>query len=313
MAAGDKKDQSDSAVVAEKLEQLLANNREPKVSELRTALLAGAAQGGTAAQEVSRFLKTKVSGASQALMGFCDLRRLYAETPIKCEMRPRSPDAPGVGGGLVAGVGLFSKADIQTGEVITEWEVHGVSSAWNNDTKRTVYYDPRLSKNVDFADNSISETKLAAEALTVSFGDSRFYHFPLAFTTCPYKLAHFANDTDVCPDPEGAGYTREMLLKYKNTATRANAAFRCELGIRAALVSTQPIAAGEEILVHWGTHHWQELRAMHRRGMRLAAMPQQETKEEGEDETKEEEEDAVSPKARGLEGDSARSAERPGA
>ena len=289
MADGEKASGDD--VIAQKLEQLLANNREPKVSELRTALLAGAAQGGDAAEEVSNFVRTKVSGASHALMGFCDLRRLYAQTPQKCEMRPRttSDDVPAVGGGLVAAVGLFAKDDIQAGEVITEWEAHGVSSTWNNDAKRTVYYDPRLLTQEDFApDNTLSETKLAAEALSVSFGDSRFYHFPLAFTTCPYKLAHFANDTAVCPDPKAAGYTREMLLEYKNTATRANAAFRCALGIRAALVSVQRISAGDEILVHWGAHHWEELRAMHRRGMRLAAMPQthlrQEEKEEEEEE-----------------------------
>lgn len=309
MAADDEK--SDAAVVAQKLEQLLANNREPKVSELRTALLASFAQGGAPAQEVSRFLKTKVSGASQALMGFCDLRRLYAATAIKCEMRPRSDDVPGVGGGLVAGVGLFANADIAAGEIITEWETHGVTSAWNNDASRTVYYDPRLTEHVEFADKSISEVKLASEALSISFGHSRVYHFPLAFTTCPYKLAHFANDTGVCPDPKGAGYTREMLIEYKDTAARANANWGCELGIRAALVSNRPIASGEEILVHWGAHHWQELRAMHQRGMRLAVMPEEtraeaneeeETKEEEEDldvETKEEEED-VSPEKPGA-------------
>ena len=276
---------SDDDVIAQRLEQLLANNREPKVSELRTALLAGAAQGGDAAREVSRFVRTKVSGASQALMAFCDLRRLYAQTPQKCEMRPRttSDDVPAVGGGLVATVGLFAKDDIEVGEVITEWDAHGVSSRWNNDAKRTVYYDPRLLTQEDFAaDNGLSETKLAAEALSVSFGDSRFYHFPLAFTTCPYKLAHFANDTAVCPDPKAAGYTREMLLKYKNTATRANAAFRCSLGIRAALVSVRRIPAGDEIIVHWGAHHWEELRAMHQKGMRLAAMPEEKEEEEEE-------------------------------
>lgn len=307
MAADD--EQSDAAVVAQKLEQLLANNREPKVSELRTALLACAAQGGPPAEEVSRFVTTKVSGASQALMGFCDLRRLYAATAIKCEMRPRSDDVPGVGGGLVAGVGLFANADIAAGEVITEWETHGISSTWNNDAKRTVYFDPRLANHVDFDDdNSITETKLAAEALSVSFDHSRFYHFPLAFTTCPYKLAHFANDTGVCPDPNGAGYTREMLIEYKNTAARANAAFQCELGIRVALISTQPIASGQEILVHWGTHHWQELRSMHQRGMRLAVMPPQPQREEAIEaekgdldvETKEEEEDDVSPEKPGA-------------
>ena len=282
----------DDAVLAQKLEQLLANNREPKVSELRTALLAGAARGGASAAEVASFIRTRVSGPSQALMSFCDLRRLYANAQVRAEVRATTREPARKTGGLVAGVGLFAAQDLPAGEMITEWETHGIKSGWNNDAERRVYYDPRVLGQEDVVgdgddDKTVTETRIAKEGLSLSFGNhTRLYHFPLALTTCPHKLAHFANDAAVCPDPSASDYRREDLIAYKDSASQANAIFDCAFGIRAALVSSKPIAAGEEVLVHWGANHWAELRRMRSTGLRLAAMPEQENegKQEEEDE-----------------------------
>ena len=270
------KNKSDIALgtsLEDNFEQLLAHNRTPKVSELRTALLAADAREGQAAAEARSFVRGRVAGTSQSLMAFCDLERLYrGQTPC-CEVRELKPeDKDEAGGGLLTGAGLYAVRAIQPGEVVSEFDVQGICSSLNTDEDKSVYYDPRIVDKdtiLQYPD-LFTQDKMAAEALSVTFQDAKLYFFPLALKTCPFKLWHFANDTAVCPDPESEQYTAEDLAKYRDSATKANVAGDCRLGFAARLVSTRHIAKDEQILYHWGSSHWAEMRSLQKKGLLLA-------------------------------------------
>lgn len=272
---------------AKLLEQLLANNRQPKVSELRMALIASSNRGEEGGKEALAFLNTKVSGPSQALMAFSDAKRLYRHAEVKVATRKRNDDDLLTGGGLVDGVGLYATCDIEVGEQITEFDVHAICSSLNNDSKANVYFDPRLveQKELDAQRDDGQDTKdlqamLEEESITVNFGHTRLYYVPLVLHNCQYKQWMYANDTMPCPDPEAKGYDISQLVAYRESASRANCMGSCPLGLAAYLVATRPIKAGDEILYHWGSKHWEQLRALGARGLWQVLTPPEEEKQE---------------------------------
>lgn len=267
--------QTDEHTVERKFEQLLANNREPKVCELRTALLAASTQSAQGNEEATAFMRTRVSGPSLALMAFCDLHRMYKAHDTKCEVRPRAPGAAAIAGGLLAKGGLFATTCIEPGEVITEWDVHAIVSDMCNDKEPTLYLDPRITEQAQLEEIGATEEQLADEGLTLRFDDTRLIYFPLALSTSPYRLAHFANDTGVCPDPASPTYESSQLVDYYDTADDANAVAVCRLGFSAALVSRRSLKPGDEIIVHWGAKHWENLRRLHQKGLELVVMKQE--------------------------------------
>lgn len=263
------------------LDQLLANNRQPKVSELRTALTASYYRNDTAAQEEAiRFMTGKVSGASQAMMAFCDAVRLYRKAPVACETRQRGPE-PLTGGGIVDGVGLYATRNIAAGELITEFEIHAVKSKLNCDDTTGLYFDPRIidqkaldeqqEQNVDEL-----EALLAEEAISLNFGHTVHYFVPLVLAPCQHKQWQYANDTMPCPQKESYASEAdwaEAYATYKESAERANCMGACVLGFAAHLVASKSIAAGEEILYHWGSDHWDQLRQLQDKGLGQIFVP----------------------------------------
>ena len=274
---------ADYTKAEQKFEELLANNRSPKVSELRTSLLAAHARGDAPRKEAVDFVRTRVSGMSHALLAFCDVNRLYAARKgVCCEIRQRSGDDAMEGGGVAAGLGVYATRKILRGEPVTEWDTQGITSSYNCDTECHTYYDPRLIDQDTLTAKSVGEADLANEALSLDFVHSRVYHFPLALRTSPWRLWHFVNDTARCPPSqfdEDDENDKDPVLrhaaydKYKSSASNANVAAVCTMGFVCRLVSTRDIEAGEEILYHWGSHHWDELRRLRHRGMRVAVVP----------------------------------------
>lgn len=259
------------------IERLLDNNRDVKVSELRTACLAAEALDEGHRKEIYTFLQTKVSGESQSMMAFCDLRRMYKTTKALCETR-YTGDAINRGGLFTSG-GLFALQDIPAGSIVTEFDTHAISSDMNNDKKRQVYIDPRILSHDDVKERNITDAALQKEALSLHFDNCVLYNFPLALANCPFRLMTFANDAACCPNDDVDNYD-EKLLEYKQTAEQANTVIAQNCGMRATLLSTRNIAKDEEILVHWGAKHWKELRNLRSRGLALCLKENEAKKDE---------------------------------
>jgi hypothetical protein len=247
---------------AASFEKLLANNRAPKVSELKTGLLCEYARSDKGASETTTWLYANASDTTHAKLAFCDIA---SKTDPVCEFRARSADDPLDGGGAFLAGGVYATKDIEEGETVTEYDIQGLDSTLcspDHESHRIIF-DQRLR----IADDVTSED-VDAEAIVVEVGPhSRCYHFPGALAVHPSRLGHYINDAAVCPvDGNDVG----DMERYLGSVSNNNCVTVPIMGFALRVVASKPISCGEEITHHLGTSRWQSARRQRQKGFRLA-------------------------------------------
>jgi hypothetical protein len=251
----------------DKFEELLGNNRTPKISELRAGLLANYGMGGKHREDAGKYVSTRLSGKTLARLAFADSRTLYRDDPA-CEVRPRPPGMAVEGGGLVAGAGLYAVRALVPGEIITEFEINAhITAVATTEIAPQLYLDPRIGA-VDTT--TLSHRRLQDESLSVNIGThSTAFCIPLSLRTTPYKLMAFANDSIPYPPEKVTDRSTAVTTYVEQGGALANACSESVYGFIVHLVATKHIAADDEVLYHWGASHWDELYRLRDKGMRL--------------------------------------------
>jgi hypothetical protein len=255
--SGAVKAKGDSASAS--FDRLLQGNRAPRVSELRTALLAAYSASPAGAADAERWLFQTATAATHARLAFSDAMSLHQNNTPRAVLKPRQPKDAADGGGLMLAAGVYAACDLAVGDVITLYDIHGLDSTMcsSDHVRHDLILDQRLT--FDGADEMTAES-VANEGLALGIGaHSTGYHFAGALSCCPYRLGQYVNDVTACP----AVCSVESLEAYETASLAgANSQRVAIMGFALHQVATRSIAKGEEITTSLGAIGWERTRAV---------------------------------------------------
>lgn len=238
-------------------DRLLRDNRAPRVSELRTALIAAYSSSEAGATDSVRWLFHKASAATHARLAFSDSMALHGSSPPRAVLKPRRPTDAADGGGLMLAAGVYAACNLAAGDVITLFDIHALDSTMcsTNHVDHELIMDQRLEFDADGAAASVADEGLAFAIGPYSTG----YHFSGALARCPFRLGQFVNDSVVLSAPDDVA----SLESYeKSSQESANSQRVGIMGFALQQIATRPIKKGDEITSTLGAVGWERVRAV---------------------------------------------------